>query len=120
MTLTALVIEDDPTLATIYAKALHSVDFETEIIHDGQVAIDRLAEVSPQIIVLDLHLPNVSGTKIVEQVRSLDHLSETRIIITSGDPHLADQVREDVDLVLDKPVSISQLQLLSARLRPAD
>jgi DNA-binding response OmpR family regulator len=116
----ALIIEDDATLAMVYAEALRSADFDTAVIHTGQAAMDYLAVSSPQIIVLDLHLPDVSGIRIVEQVRSLDHLGETRIIVTSGDPGLADTVREQVDLVLDKPVSTQQLQLLSSRMRPAD
>jgi len=116
----AMIIEDDATLAMVYAEALRSADFDTAVLHTGKAAMDYLAVTSPQIIVLDLHLPDVSGIRIVELVRSLDHLAETRIIVTSGDPGLADTVREQVDLVLDKPVSYQQLQLLSSRMRPAD
>lgn len=120
MTFSAIIIEDDPTLADFYSDALKAVDIEAEIIHDGQVALDRLAESNPQIILLDLHLPNISGLKIVEQVRSLDHMVNTRIIVTTGDPRLADEVREKVDLVLDKPVGFEQLGLLCARMCQTD
>ena len=120
MTFTALIIEDDATLADFFSEALKAVDIESEIIYDGQVALDTLAESSPRIILLDLHLPNISGLKIVEQVRSLDHLVNTRIIVTTGDPRLADEVREKVDLVLDKPVGFEQLGLLCARMCQTD
>jgi DNA-binding response OmpR family regulator len=116
MTCTALIIEDDLTLADFFSEALQAVDIESECVYDGQAAMDRLAESSPQIILLDLHLPHVSGLKIVEQVRSLDHLKNTRIIVTTGDPRLADEVREKVDLVLDKPVGFEQLGLLCSRM----
>lgn len=82
--------------------------------------MDRLAEANPKIILLDLHLPNISGLKIVDQVRSLDHLVNTRIIVTTGDPWLADETREKVDLVLDKPVGFEQLGLLCARMCQSD
>lgn len=116
MTFTALIIEDDPTLADFFSESLKAVDIESERIYDGQTALDRLAELNPHIILLDLHLPHISGLKIVEQVRSLDHLAKTRIIVTTGDPRLADEVREKVDLVLDKPVGFEQLGLLCSRM----
>ena len=118
MKATALIVEDDPTLATVFANALEAAEYETEIIHDGRVAQERLQEVSPDVIILDLHLPNISGAAIVEQVRMSEHLARTRIIVASADAGLADRVRGQVDLVMDKPVSFHQLRLLSARLRP--
>lgn len=116
MTCTALIIEDDTKLADFFSEALQAVDIESERVYDGQLALDRLAESNPQIILLDLHLPHISGLKIVEQVRSSNHLKNTRIIVTTGDPRLADEVREKVDLVLDKPVGFEQLGLLCSRM----
>ena len=120
MTLEALIIEDDPTLADFFSEALNAVNIQSEIIYDGQAAIDRLSETSPPIILLDLHLPSISGLKIVEHVRSLDNLANTRIIVTTGDPRMADEVREKVDLVLDKPVGFEQLGLLCTRMLQSD
>lgn len=120
MTSKALIIEDDATLADFFSEALHAVNIDSEIVHDGQVALERLAKVTPSIILLDLHLPNISGMKIVEQVRSMDHLAKTRIIVTTGNPRMADKIRDNVDLVLDKPVGFEQLGLLCTRMLQSD
>ena len=60
----ALVIEDDQKQATVFAQALRMAEYETEIIRDGQEALTRLGEVIPALVVLDLHLPKISGKDI--------------------------------------------------------
>ena len=54
----ALVIEDDVPHANLFSEALQKAGFEIETIRDGQVALTRLAEITPMLVVLDLHLPH--------------------------------------------------------------
>jgi len=116
----ALIVEDDKKLATIFAEALHAANFETEIIQDGSTALERLAEIVPRIIVLDLHLPFVSGKDILHHIRADTRLSKTRVMLTTADPLMAETLRDVADLVLLKPISFSQLRDLALRMRPAD
>ncbi len=113
----ALVIEDDVDLAAIFAEALQAAQFTTEIIADGAAAQTRLHEVIPQLVVLDLHLPQVSGEILLRQIRSTPALAGIKVVITSADPFTADLLSPDSDLVLIKPVSFSQLRDLAQRLR---
>lgn len=113
----ALIIEDDEDLAAIFGEALQAAQFETEIISDGAVAQRRLKEVIPSLVVLDLHLPNVSGEILLRQLRANPALARTRVVIASADPISADMLRSESDLVLVKPVSFSQLRDLAQRLR---
>jgi DNA-binding response OmpR family regulator len=114
----AFIIEDDDDMGTIFAAAMQQAGYETEVIADGQVALDRLAELIPDVVVLDLHLPTVSGPDILKHIRQDVRFNQTRVIIATADPHLADTLRKDVSFVLDKPVSFRQLTVLSQRLRP--
>ena len=116
----ALVIEDDQKLATIFAKALQMAEFETEIIQDGSLALTRLADTTPAVVVLDLHLPHVSGKDILHQIRTDERLIKTQVLVATADPLMAESLRDEADLVLLKPISFSQLRDLSARLRPPD
>ncbi len=116
----ALIIEDDSKISTIFAQALKTVEYETEIIHDGQLAIQRLAETTPHVVVLDLHLPTVSGPEILHQIRSDERFAETRVMVVTADSALADTLQDEADLVLLKPISFNQLRDLAARLRPPD
>jgi DNA-binding response OmpR family regulator len=114
----ALVIEDDPRQATVFAQALRMAEFETEVIQDGQTALNRLGEVIPALVVLDLHLPKISGADIFQQIRADERLNQTRIMLATADPLLAETLRSKVDLVLLKPISFNQLRDLASRLQP--
>ena len=113
----ALVVEDDPDLVEIFQMALEAAGFEPMFISDGQVAIDTLPNINPQLIVLDLHLPHVSGAEILGAIRSSDHLKDVRVILASANPRWADELRSLVDLILDKPVSYRQLRDFAARFK---
>jgi DNA-binding response OmpR family regulator len=115
----ALVIEDDYDASVIFAKALEVIGFKTEIISSGEKAVKRLSEVVPQMIVLDLHLPEVIGTDILKRIRADERLSETRVIVATADPRMADVIREQADLVLMKPTTFSQVRDFAARLSSA-
>ena len=112
----ALIIEDDQEQAGIFARALEMAEFETEIVPDGKAALDRLAAVVPDLVVLDLQLPYVSGDDILHRIRADERLARTRVMLTTADPLMASSLREESDLVLIKPVSFFQLSELAARL----
>ena len=112
----ALIIEDDEDLSFIFAEALRTAGFEAEIIRDGQIAMDRLAQSNPAVIVLDLHLPNVAGTDILKRIRDTEHLSKVRVVVATADARLAEQTDRQADFVLIKPISFSLLRDLAIRL----
>jgi DNA-binding response OmpR family regulator len=113
----ALIIEDDVDLASIFAESLQAAQFKTEIIADGAAAQARLQEFVPQLVVLDLHLPHVSGETLLRQIRATPALARVKVVIASADPITADMLSPESDLVLVKPVSFSQLRDLAQRLR---
>jgi len=113
----ALIIEDDEDLSEIFVKALQKAGFEVEPIRDGAIAQKRLEEVVPQVIVLDLHLPHVSGVTLLKQIHATEALNKTRIIITTADAEQAEMLRSKATIVMVKPISYSQLRDISARLK---
>jgi DNA-binding response OmpR family regulator len=113
----ALIIEDDYDLATIFEAALQAADFETEVIRAGDAALKRLETVTPSVVVLDLHLPQVIGTDILKHIRADARLTEARVMVTTSDARLAETVEDQADLVLIKPISFSQLRDMAMRLR---
>ncbi len=116
----ALIIEDDYDAAIIFAKSLEAAAFETEIVRDGQEALDRLAEVVPDVVVLDLHLPHVAGRDILNHIRADERLSSVRVLVASADPQASEYLQDIADLILLKPVSFTQMRDLAKRLKPAD
>lgn len=111
----ALIIEDDLEIAKILSISLKN-EFEVEILTEGNVAIARLAQVVPLLIVLDLHLPVVSGMDILAHIRSDARFNGTKIIVCTADALRAEEMRGQVELVLLKPVSPVQLRELASRM----
>ncbi len=110
----ALIIEDDTHLGRILALTLQA-HCETEIVTNGSVALARLAEVVPSIIVLDLNLPGKGGKDILYWVRKDHRFDRTRIFICTADAVQANMLQDEADIVLLKPVSPAQLQEMAVR-----
>jgi DNA-binding response OmpR family regulator len=116
---TALIVEDDAGVAEIYAEALRSAGFATEVFLSGRMAQERLAQVVPAVVVLDLRLPQVSGEALLASIRADPRLAHTRVIVTTGEARRAEALQGQADLVLVKPVSYDQLVDLATRLKTA-
>jgi two-component system, cell cycle response regulator DivK len=114
----AVVIEDDKDLSFIFSEALRYAGFEVEAIIDGGKALARLAEISPDLIVLDMYLPHVSGLNILRQIHADQHLVIARIMIVTADTLLAEEVRAKADVVLVKPIGFAQILENAQRLVP--
>ena len=114
----AFIIEDDHIISKIFETAVKEAQYETRVIYDGKDALDKLGSNTPDLVVLDLHLPSVSGVQVLKAIRNDRRLARTRVIIVSADAVLTDYLREDADLVLIKPVGFFQLREMAVRLKP--
>ena len=65
-----LVVEDDPDIAELVAHYLDKAGFTTEIASSGRDALDAIAAQPPDLLVLDLMLPQVDGLEICRVVRA--------------------------------------------------
>jgi DNA-binding response OmpR family regulator len=111
----AFVIEDDQDLSNIFTEALKAAGYQVETIRDGAIAQQRLKEANPEIIILDMHLPNIDGAQLLTQIRADERLAKTRVILATADALLGEYYNKQADLVLVKPISFSQLRDLTAR-----
>ena len=114
----AYIIEDNKDTVTIFRGALEMAQYQVEVAYDGAVAREYLAEYVPDLIILDLHIPNVSGDVLLQQIRSDERLKDTRVFLATADANMAAQLRDQAELVLLKPIGFSQLKELAQRFRP--
>jgi DNA-binding response OmpR family regulator len=112
----ALVVEDNEDQADIMAKALKAAGFDTEIIGSGTQALARLGIVVPALVILDLHLPGISGTGVLLEIGADPRLAETCVIVVTVEPQAADALDNLANLVLVKPVDFMELHDLAASL----
>lgn len=109
----AVIIEDNVELAVIYSASIEMFEYDVETIADGKKALQRLTEVVPDLIILDMNLPHVSGHYIYKKLRSDENFNNCPIIIATANALIADALRHELapgDFLLVKPVSPSQLR----------
>jgi CheY-like chemotaxis protein len=114
----AYIVEDNRDTVTIFRGALEMAQYKVEEAYDGAVAQNYLAETVPDLIILDLHIPSVSGDILLQQIRSDERLKDTRVFLATADANMAAQLRDQAELVLLKPIGFSQLKELAERFRP--
>lgn len=79
-----LIIEDDAVVATIYRNKLAREGYQVEVAVDGENGVQRILESRPDIVVLDLMLPKLSGLDVIRRVRSEAGLEHTPILVFSN------------------------------------
>jgi len=114
MTLHVLMIDDDPDVAVTLRTLLRGQDFEIQAVFEGESGVTMCRETSPDIVILDLLMPEMDGWEVCEQIRSF---TDVPILILSalGSPgSVAKALDAGADDYLIKPVHAS---LLASRLR---
>ncbi|HLO34419.1 MAG TPA: diguanylate cyclase [Anaerolineales bacterium] len=116
----ALIIEDDRDIVALFRHVLDLAGYRTEIVLHGKVAVEYLAESTPDIVLLDLGLPGVSGTEILAIMRADERLKKIPVVVITAHPHLAEILPVPPQLVLIKPVNIEQMSKLIQRICPTE
>ena len=112
----AIIVEDDEDLASIFTEALLNASYQVETIRDGLTAQRRIHQVVPDLMVLDMHIPYISGAEILKQIRSDARLKHTTVVLATADARMGEAYTDIADFVLIKPITFSQLRDLTARL----
>ena len=79
-----LLVEDDPFLIDIYSTKLKESGFSVEVASDGESALRKVKEKEPDLVILDIVLPQLDGWEILRQIKSDPKLKNIKIIILSN------------------------------------
>jgi two-component system, OmpR family, response regulator TrcR len=110
-----LLVDDERALTNLVTMALHYEGWVVEIAHDGREAIARFNSVKPDVVVLDIMLPDLDGLQILNRMRSA--ASYTPVLFLTARDTVTDRVTgltAGADDYLTKPFSLEELV---ARLR---
>jgi DNA-binding response OmpR family regulator len=102
-----LVVEDDGDLRHVYRLTLSFAGFQVQEAADAMDALRRLDTDPPDLIVLDLMLPDLSGLAVQQEVAAHAHTRHIPVVIVTGSDVDLDHV--DVRCVLRKPITPEQL-----------
>lgn len=86
-----LFVENDPLLADVTAFRLELLGYSVEAVASGEDALVAMDKVMPDVAIVDLVLPGVSGVELIERISSLER--------TSGVAVMALSIEADVDAV---------------------
>jgi two-component system, OmpR family, phosphate regulon response regulator PhoB len=112
-----LVVEDEPALATLLRYNLEKEGFSVAEAHDGEEALLQLSERTPDAVLLDWMLPQVSGLEICRRIRRTPQWRTLPVIMLTAKGEEADRVRGlegGADDYVVKPFGVTELV---ARLR---
>jgi DNA-binding response OmpR family regulator len=79
-----LIVEDDESLLNLYDVALSDGLFEKRLVADGRSAMENYKTWHPDVILLDIFLPDMSGCSILKEIRDEAGDRETTIIISTS------------------------------------
>ncbi len=78
------IIEDDPTISQMYRMKFESDGFEVRLAANGQIGVEVVEKFQPDIILLDLQMPEMNGTEALRYIRSKDWGKTIPVIVLTN------------------------------------
>lgn len=106
-----LVIDDDANLAKIMRRTMENAGYETVYANNGFEAGVCLGHYDPDLITLDIQMPEMDGGEVLACIRRTDYLSHLKVLVVSGldEETLKKFVTKGADDFLNKPFESSEL-----------
>lgn len=79
-----LVVDDEPDIALICQLTLTLAGFEVDERDSGRSALDYLATTTPDVVLLDLRLPDLSGWEVLDALRERGRLASLKVVLFSA------------------------------------
>jgi CheY-like chemotaxis protein len=79
-----LIIEDDQIVANVYRNKLAVEGYQAEVAPDGEAGLKIMRVFQPELIILDLMLPTISGVDVIKEIRNEPDFAKTPIIVFSN------------------------------------
>ena len=111
-----LVVEDDRAVSNLISTTLETQEYQYHTAHTGQAAVLDAVSYHPDVIILDLGLPDMDGVEIIKKVRGWSNVPIIVVSARSEDRDKVDALDAGADDYLTKPFSVDELL---ARLRVA-
>jgi two-component system, OmpR family, phosphate regulon response regulator PhoB len=110
----AYVVEDDRDLRDLIVSMLEACGWTVYPAEDGIAALGCIHRAVPDLIILDLLMPNLDGTEVLRLVRSTEAGRRIPVVVVTGAP-VEDRVRALASAVLVKPFDLVELTRLTHR-----
>jgi DNA-binding NtrC family response regulator len=105
-----LIVDDDEILLKALDEILSNKNYETKTVNRVDLAIDSLAMEIPNLILLDLVMPQKYGTELLKVIKKDDDLKNIPVILISSSQNIEESANEyGANSYLEKPFAIDDL-----------
>jgi two-component system cell cycle response regulator DivK len=104
-----LLVEDNETNLILFQEILESRGYLVHIARNGFEAFDILEAMTPDLILMDIHLPELDGLSVVKTIRSANHLASVKIVGLSAlamDSDIKAALQAGCNGYITKPISV--------------
>ena len=79
-----LLVDDDQSLRDLLRTTFEVFDIEVDEAESGEAALDRIAHRRPDVIVLDVHMPGMSGLEVCKLLKTNEATADIGIVLLTG------------------------------------
>ncbi len=112
MTTKVLIVEDDLLNRMFYEAVFKQRGYELMLVEDGARVLDAVDDFAPDLITMDIHLPHISGRKLIKEIKRNPRTQDIPILAITAYAGKSDEEgirRAGAGGYLSKPLSIDQL-----------
>jgi CheY-like chemotaxis protein len=105
-----IVVDDEPAIGKLITYQLTTCGYQVNYIQDGLLALHRIFAERPDLVLLDVMMPLISGWELCRQIRASSSIPVIMLTAKSADPDIVNGLRAGADDYVTKPFSMVQLQ----------
>ena len=108
------VVDDEPDICELVSEGLTEIGYEVTSANTGEKALEEISKIQPNLIILDIFIPDMDGVVIYQTLRGMPLFKKTPIIFLTAlaqgmRPQLAG-LNDQAYSVLPKPISLEEIQ----------
>ena len=106
-----LVVDDEIELCNVFKEFLVLKGYEVDVAHNGKSAINKVKEMRPHIVLLDIIMPGMNGIDILKEIKRINPAIEVIMITAVGNEKIAEKTFElEARDFICKPVNLNYLE----------
>ena len=104
-----MVVDDEPAIGKLLFYQLSGFGYQVSYIQDGLLALQRLTAERPDLVLLDVMMPHISGWEICREIRAYSTVPVIMLTAKGADPDIVTGLQAGADDYITKPFSMAQL-----------
>ncbi len=104
-----LIVEDNELNLKLFCDLLRAHGFEVEPVRDGREALERAREFGPELVIMDIQMPHISGLELIEQMKQEEALAPVPVLAVTAYAAKGDEERihdAGAEGYVSKPISL--------------